>query len=113
MTNPQFLTVKLININEINSLVNHKKHIYRFLPIERMIETLEKSKLTFINPSKWSDPFDKFLFNKTLNSGNFLNSVFCLCLKEQLFRQHGWTRRGGQWGANSWNRRAGYSSVRR
>jgi len=73
-----YLNINLSNIHEIKKLVNNKEHIYRFVPIERLIETLEKSKLTFINPSIWKDPFDNFLFRQSINN-NFLSSIYCLC----------------------------------
>ena len=74
----QYLNIHSSNNYGIKKLASNKEYIYRFVPIERLIETLERSKLTFINPRLWKDPFDNFLFRQSLNN-SFLSSIYCLC----------------------------------
>ena len=74
-----------LDINSINLDLNET--IYRIFNYDFFIQDLIAKKLTLINPSKWDDPFENFLFSSTgvLDDGrevsfeNISNSYFALC----------------------------------
>ena len=61
----------------------HQENIYKYLPIEYMFDTIANNHLIFVNPSKWKDPFDNYLFRITEGkefTHSFIKKVFCYCL---------------------------------
>lgn len=57
------------------------KYVYRFLPLERLLETLHTKQLTFVSPTMWNDPYDNFLFKQVqINKNSFTKKFFVLCM---------------------------------
>ncbi len=64
-----------------------KKHLrlYRFISLERLLGILETGSLTFIDPEKWSDPFEKYFLNAKYSVKNksvtlpMRSNVYCVC----------------------------------
>lgn len=85
--------IRLIESNrkEIDDFCDKNRYIYRFLPLERLLEILHKNQITFVSPSKWNDPFDNFLFKQSINANNtFLNRLFVLCFTHNSHSQAYW-----------------------
>lgn len=67
------------------------KYIYRFLPLERLLETLHNKQLTFVSPTKWNDPFDNFLFRQQgISRDSFLNRLYVMCFTHNPHSQAYW-----------------------
>jgi hypothetical protein len=54
------LNKKLLNLTKREQ----ESFIYRIFSIERLLEVLENKKLTLVQPRKWDDPFENYVFNK-------------------------------------------------
>jgi len=57
------MPVKFINLTREKFLDSYTQ-IARFTNLERFIEILKTSEFTFINPSKWTDPFERFFLER-------------------------------------------------
>lgn len=76
--------IRFVNITKEQFLDNYPR-LYRFIPLERFIEIFENNTITFVNPIKWPDPYEKaFITAKYFLKGKkfelpILNKVYCLC----------------------------------
>lgn len=79
------------NRKDIDLFCSKNKYIYRFLPLERLLEILDKKILTFVSPTKWNDPFDNFLFKEyEVPQESFLNRLYVLCFTHNSHSQAYW-----------------------
>jgi hypothetical protein len=54
--------------------------IYRYMPLERFLETIQKNQMVFASPRLWQDPFDNILFKqKVQNPNSVINKVYACC----------------------------------
>lgn len=91
MKEGEYIYLNKSNQNAIDKFCEENEYIYRFLPLERLLETLQTSRITFVSPKKWNDPFDNFLFRQELqNDNNFLNKLFVLCFTQNSHSQAYW-----------------------
>jgi len=85
--------VRLLDSNNktIESFCKDHKYIYRYLPFEWFLDILHKKHLAFISPSKWNDPFDNFLFERsTINPNTFLKKLYVGCFTLNPHSQAYW-----------------------
>ncbi len=77
--NAQFLKEKY-DFDLVSETDVFSKDLYRYIPISRLEEMLNKMELVFVYPSLWDDPFE-ILYLKTDYSdfGYKQNKVYCLC----------------------------------
>ena len=82
MERGQYIRLISTNQKEIDAFNLEHKFIYRYVPMERLLDILQNENITFVNPQKWNDPFDNLLFRLLTENelkGTFLNSIYCLC----------------------------------
>jgi hypothetical protein len=82
-----------LNKKRLEEIAKRHPVIYRYVPIDRMLQLLQKKQMAFISPRKWSDPFDNFLFrvlNKAEMDGSFLDSICVLCFTLNPHSQAYW-----------------------
>lgn len=82
-----------LNKKRLEAVVRHYPVIYRYVPIHRMLQLLQKNQIAFINPRKWSDPFDNFLFqvlDKNELEGSFLDNLCVACFTLNPHSQAYW-----------------------
>lgn len=78
---------------ETDLFCREHQYLYRYLPIEFFLESMQKNQLTFINPRLWKDPFDNFLFKKVQeeqNDTSLLHSLYAMCLTLNAQSQAYW-----------------------
>lgn len=75
------MAIHYVNITQDDFLKNYRQ-VYRFTNLERFIEALKTNKLTFINPDKWTDPYEKFFLERDFVINN---SIFKLPAKDNIF----------------------------
>lgn len=91
MKEGEYIILNSKNQVQIDKFCSENEYIYRFLPLERLLETLQTSRLTFVSPKKWNDPFDNFLFRQEVkNEDTFLNKLFVLCFTHNSHSQAYW-----------------------
>ncbi len=68
--------IKLVNCKSLG------KMFWRYIPLSRLEEMLNKNQLIFVYPELWKDPYEK-LYLKTdfsaLNNYNRPDKIYCLC----------------------------------
>lgn len=75
----------------INEFCKENKFLYRFLPLERFLETMQKSHLVFVSPKKWNDPFDNLLFRQEVkNKDSIINRIYTCCFTLNPHSQAYW-----------------------
>ena len=75
----------------IDQFCDKNKYIYRFLPLERLLEILHNNQITFASPNKWNDPFDNFLFKQiVVNENSFIKRLYVLCFTHNSHSQAYW-----------------------
>jgi hypothetical protein len=82
MNQGEFYKVSDINSKQVADFVSQHKFVYKYVPLERMLETLQKQQIVFVNPYKWHDPFDNFIFKRFMSEidNTLLASLYCMCL---------------------------------
>lgn len=89
------MAVHFINITRDAFLKDYKR-VYRFTSLDRFIETLQTGKFVFINPTKWSDPFEKFFIEREfiINEKKFKlpikDKVFAVCVSGTISSEAYW-----------------------
>lgn len=89
-----FTMIQFVNITE-KEFLKHKL-LYKHMPLENALRSLNEKYFWFANPSSWKDPFEKrFLEAKYIMNGkevnfNWKNKVFCTCLTQTLTSEAYW-----------------------
>ena len=75
------MAIHYVNIEKEEFLKDYKR-VFHFTTIDRFIEIVKTSKIAFVNPSAWPDPFEKFFVER-----EFLieNEKFNLPINGKLF----------------------------
>lgn len=75
------MAIHFINLTRETFLKDYKR-VYRFTTLDRFIEVLKTRKFAFVNPTKWTDPFEKFFIER-----DFLVNTkkFKLPIKDRVF----------------------------
>lgn len=85
------MAVKFINITREEFLEN--KLIFKYMPLEHALSTLNHQYLWFANPTTWVDPFEKrFIITKYSDGSTFAwrDRVFCCCFTESAACEAHW-----------------------
>ena len=93
------MAVKFINFGK-NDFFNEKNHhdaIYKYMPSEYALESLDKKYLYFANPKKWDDPFEKRFIEAKYKTENGITKsfplegkVFCTCMTQTPISEAHW-----------------------
>lgn len=77
-----FFKVTSLHSSHADDFASHYRFIYKYVPLERMLEILQKQQIVFVNPFMWSDPFDSFIFKRFITKPDnlLLESLYCMCL---------------------------------
>lgn len=86
--------IHFVNLNEEDFL--KKKLLYKHMPIENALRSLNEKYIWFANPTTWKDPFEKrFIEAKYIRKGkevrfNWKDRVFCTCLTQTQTSEAYW-----------------------
>jgi hypothetical protein len=89
------MAVTFINITRDKFLKDFKK-VYRFTSFERFMESLNSRNFTFVNPTLWTDPFEKYLLERDFQIDSkkvtlpAKNNVFSVCVSGTLSSEAYW-----------------------
>lgn len=82
-----YKNIEFLNIEDPGIFLNSTPVLFKYMPLENAISTLEKHTIWLANPGTWKDPFEKrFLFanySKTsgkVNSFPYFERTFAACL---------------------------------
>lgn len=86
--------ITFVNITK-DEFLKHKL-LYKYMPLENALKSLNEKYMWFANPSTWKDPFEKrFLEAKYIRKGkevnfNWKGKVFCTCLTQTQTSEAYW-----------------------
>ena len=89
------MAINFVGITRKKFLSEYER-IYRFTNLERFIEALSTNSFTFVNPSKWPDPYERFFLERNFNIANkevYLpakDNIFSVCLSGTLSSEAYW-----------------------
>jgi hypothetical protein len=82
-----------LNNGRLEAFIQRYPYVYRYVPINRMLNILQKNQMFFVSPKKWPDPFDNILFrslDRTEMQNSFLDSLYVLCFTLNPHSQAYW-----------------------
>lgn len=86
--------LRFINITEAEFLSS--KLLYKHMPLENALRTLNNKALWFANPATWPDPFERRFLEATYMRGgkvatfNWIERVFCTCMTQTSTSEAFW-----------------------
>ncbi|HPH81526.1 MAG TPA: DUF2971 domain-containing protein [Flavobacteriales bacterium] len=89
------MAVHFIDISREEFFIEYKR-IYRFITLDRLIDVLKSNRFAFVNPSIWTDPFEKFFLEREFiidDQHYYLpakDKVFALCVSGTLNSEAFW-----------------------
>lgn len=93
----EYFKVDSTTVDKLSAFLNQHEFIYRYLPMEYLLDALQNGHMVFINPNKWNDPFDNYLFKLAEKEfeKSFTSKLFCQCLTLNPHSQAYWKTYGG------------------
>ena len=88
------MAVKFFNMTRADFL--SKKLLFRYMPLERVLEMLTNKTIWFANPTIWKDPFEKRFIQNTYNIGGvqkafpWKDRVYCMCATQTATSEAYW-----------------------
>ena len=86
--------MKFVNMSKEEFM--EQKLLYKYMPLEQALMTLDGCYLWFANPTTWKDPFEKRFIDAKYMDGNhernFLwkNRIFCICMTQTMVSEAAW-----------------------
>ena len=86
--------LRFVNITEAEFLSS--KLLYKHMPLENALRTLNNKALWFANPATWPDPFERRFLEATYVKGgkettfNWIERVFCTCMTQTSSSEAFW-----------------------
>ena len=97
MTSADFPGIIFLNIKNLDTFLEEKPVLYKYMPLEHALITLSKKQFWLSDPKKWPDPFEaRFLKAKYSDTGGneidsqFQNGTFATCLTRERYNEAQW-----------------------
>lgn len=71
--------LKLITQKGEISPSNGSIHLYRYMPLKRFMDIVQKRAIAFVSPYLWHDPFEFLFYNPNTKIGDLYYNVYALC----------------------------------
>ena len=66
------------------SLLKDKTVVYKYMPLERFIQSVKKKELVFVSPETWYDPFEQLYHNINCSAKGYnRENIACMCVSEK------------------------------
>ena len=97
MTPTDFPGITFLNIKNLDTFLEEKPVLYKYMPLEHALSTLENKSFWLSDPCEWIDPFEKFFLKaKYLTPGGdsidfpFLGRTFATCITHERHSEAQW-----------------------
>ena len=61
-----------------------KSTVFKYMPLERFVQSVEKKQLVFVNPETWYDPFEQLYHGIDCSiKGYKCEDIACMCVSEK------------------------------
>ncbi len=66
------------------SLPNDKNTIFKYMPLGRFVQSVDKRELVFVSPETWYDPFEQLYYGiDCADKGYRTEQIACMCVSEK------------------------------
>ncbi len=66
------------------SLPNDKSTVFKYMPLDRFVKSVDKSELIFVGPETWYDPFEQLYYGIDCTAkGYHTEQIACMCVSEK------------------------------
>lgn len=66
------------------SLPKNKGTLFKYIPLERFVQSVDSNELVFVSPIIWNDPFEQFFLNIDLSKRGYpKEDIACMCVSEK------------------------------
>ena len=66
------------------SLPNDKNIVFKYMPLERFIKSIERKELVFVSPETWYDPFEQIYHGIDCSTKGYnCEDIACMCVSEK------------------------------
>ncbi len=66
------------------SLPKDKNVVFKYMPLDRFIHTVDKGELVFVSPETWYDPFEQLYYGIDCSSKGYnTEEIACMCVSEK------------------------------
>lgn len=66
------------------SMPDDKSTVFKYMPLERFVQSVEKKQLVFVNPETWYDPFEQLYHGIDCSiKGYKCEDIACMCVSEK------------------------------
>lgn len=61
-----------------------KTTVFKYMPLDRLVQSVDKSVLVFVSPETWYDPFEQLYYGINCTSrGYTTEDIACMCVSEK------------------------------
>lgn len=66
------------------SLPKDKSTVFKYMPLDRFVKSVDKKELVFVSPETWYDPFEQLYYGIDCSSrGYATEDIVCMCVSEK------------------------------
>lgn len=66
------------------SLPKDKNTVFKYMPLERFVKSVDENELVFVNPENWYDPFERLYYGIDCSAkGYHTEHIACMCVSEK------------------------------
>lgn len=66
------------------SFPSDKKTVFKYMPLDRFVKSVDDKVLTFVSPEKWYDPFEQLYYGIDCSKkGYYTEDIVCMCISEK------------------------------
>lgn len=86
MTGTSSLYSEYSHIHMLNGYAfpGDKTTVFKYMPLDRFVKSVDDKVLTFVSPEKWYDPFEQLYFGIDCSAkGYYTEDIVCMCVSEK------------------------------
>ncbi|MBQ7518565.1 MAG: DUF2971 domain-containing protein [Bacteroidales bacterium] len=83
-TSIQLVGYKHIHMLNGYSLPKDKSTVFKYMPLDRFVNSVDNKELVFVSPETWYDPFEQLYYDINCSSrGYHTEDIVCMCVSEK------------------------------
>lgn len=61
-----------------------KSTVFKYMPLDRLVKSVENNELVFVSPNAWYDPFEQLYYGVDCSSRGYITEdIACMCVSEK------------------------------
>lgn len=66
------------------SFPKDKSTVFKYMPLDRLVKSIDKDELVFVSPAAWYDPFEQLYYGVNCGSRGYITEdIACMCVSEK------------------------------